>query len=665
MSIFLVAFSLLSCGIILPDEDVTDTTLQEPGDSKCEHSWGDFQYFNRPTCGTDEVGTIRSVCKKCAKVREMVWNPYTQHSLIITEQKAICGQGGRIMKVCKNCDYTVEYDTAALTHDYRVGPSATEEGAFALACTHCGDFIKNVTEIRYEDYGAAGDGIADDAAAIRKAHEDANACGLTVVGNPNATYRIGPLDKPISIRTNTDWNGAHFIFDDHQIPWYDGARRYINVFEVESDKASYTVEVPEGMNLSKGQTNVGMTFDEPCIIKIENSGDKIYLRYGENANGGVSKAEMIIVDVNGNVDPTTPIQYDYSAVTKITVYSLNETPVSVGNCTITTIAPNPKEYDPDYENNYCYYARGILVTRSNTTVHDIKHIVENEDMTIEIDRNGDGVIDKWGADKSYGVPYHGFFNFQRCNNAVMVDCFVEGHQAYCFFQDVDGNQVRNEMGSYDINATDCIGLQFIRITQYENEATGEVITNRFMYHGIMGSNFCRNVVMDGCYLDRFDSHQGLHNARITNSTLGFGILVIGGGELYIENVTRISGGTFVHLRGDYNSVFDGDVIIKNCKMEKAVDTVVNGTWRSFYNGLPNYVVRNIVIDGLETENDVIYIYNISGAVKSAVNDPVNKLYLPESIKVSGVVRADGTPGTVTVKASKNNDALSTVAITRE
>ena len=286
-------------------------------------------------------------------------------------------------------------------------------------------------------------------------------------------------------------------------------------------------------------------------------------------------------------------------------------------------------------------------------------------MTVEIDRNGDGVIDKWGADKSYGVPYHGFFNFQRCYNAAMVDCFVEGHQAYCFFQDLNGNQVRNEMGSYDINATDCIGLQFIRITQYENEATGEVITNRFMYHGIMGSNFCRNVVMDGCYLDRFDSHQGLHNARITNSTLGFGILVIGGGELYIENVTRISGGTFVHLRDDYNSVFDGDVIIKNCKMKEAVDTVINGTWRSFYNGLPNYVVRNIVIDGLETESNVIYIYNISGAVKSAVNDPVNKLYLPESIKVSGVVRSDSVIGTVVVKASKNNDAFSTVTVTRE
>ena len=522
-------------------------------------------------------------------------------------------------------------------------------------------------KICYEDYGAIGDGVADDSLAIRQAHEAANESGLPVLGKQDATYRIGSLDTPIVIRTETDWNGAHLIFDDHQIPWYDSKRRFINVFAVEPDKASYTVAVPEGMQLSKGQANVGMTFDEACILKVENANEKIYVRYGENANGGVNKGEMILVDENGNVDPSTPLQYDYTAVTKITVYSLNEAPISVGNGTITTIAPNPKEYDPDYENNYCYYARGILVTRSNTTVHDVKHIVENEDLTIEIDRNGDGVIDKWGADKSYGVPYHGFFNFQMCNNPTMVDCLVEGHQAYCFFQGVTRNEpgtIRNEMGSYDINSTDTIGLKLIRITQYENEATTEVITNRFMYHGIMGSNFCRNVVMDNCYVDRFDSHQGLYNAKITNCTIGFGILVIGGGELYIENVTRISGGTFVHLRGDYNSVFDGNLTIKNCKMMERVDTILNGTWRSFYNGLPNYVGRNIVIDGLESENDEIYIYNIGGAVKSAVDDTLNKLYLPESIKVSGVVKANGASSQVEVKPSLSDDAFSTVTITK-
>ena len=534
-------------------------------------------------------------------------------------------------------------------------------------CKDCSNLEKYAAAIKYEDYGAVGDGKTDDAEAIRAAHNAANEAGLPVLGNPDATYYIGALATTITIKTDTNWNGAKFIFDDHQIRWNDSRLRGISVFTVAPDTAPEAIEFPEGLKLSKGQANIGMTFKKPCMLKIENSNEKIYMRYGENANGGVNMSEMILVDENGNVDPSTPIQYNYSSVTKVMLYSIDDKPVTVENATVTTIAPNPKAYDPDYENNYCYYARGIMVRRSNTTVLNVKHVVEGEDMTIEIDRNGDGVIDKWGADKSYGVPYVGFFSFQNCNNTVMRDCLVEGHQAYSFYQGVTRDQpgtIRNEMGSYDINAVDCINLSFLNITQYENEETGEVITNRFMYHGIMGSNFCRNVVMDNCYLDRFDSHQGLHNARITNCTLGFGILVIGGGELYIENVYRVSGGTFVLLRSDYNSVFDGDVTLKNCRMGKNVNSILNGVWRSFYNGLPNYVGRNINVDGLTVdENKQVYIYDIWGAVKDAVNDTVNKLYLPKSVKVSGVAGSDGS--NVELLASKRDDAFSTVKITYE
>lgn len=532
-------------------------------------------------------------------------------------------------------------------------------------CIGCDETVKKVSAIRYEDYGAAGDGVTDDAEAIRAAHNAANESGLPVEATAGATYYIGALDETIVVKTDTDWNGATLLFDDDQIRWNDAKRRSVYIFTIVPDVQPKTVDVPEGLALAKGQTNVGMTFDKPCMIKLENSGERIYMRYGENANGGVVMNEMILVDEKGNVDPSTPIQYNYSAVTKITVYSIDDKPITFGNGTITTLAPNPKAYDPDYENNYCYYGRGIAVKRSNTTLSNIKHVIEGEDLTIEIDRNGDGVIDKWGADKSYGVPYIGNFYFTLCNNVVMKDCLVEGHQAYCFFQGAtrnDPGNIRNEMGSYDINATDCINLSFLNITQYENKETGEVITNRFMYHGIMGSNFCRNVVMDGCYLDRFDSHQGLHNARITNSTLGFGILVIGGGDLYIENVYRIACNTFVHLRGDYNSVFNGDVVIKNCRVASGVNCMMNGVWRSFYNGLDNYMGRTLTVDGLVVEgNSEIYLYNIHGADKEAVNDAVNKLYLPEYVRFCGVEGAD-VPSVNVLPSYNANDAFSTVKV---
>ena len=526
-------------------------------------------------------------------------------------------------------------------------------------CKRSMDLGSEVKVIRYEDFGAVGDGITDDSAAIRAAHNAANEAGLPVLARKDASYYIGSLESTIVVKTSTDWNGAQLIFDDSTIHWESNLRTTY-VFTVNPDVEPTSIPVPEGLTLSKGQTNVGLSFDKPCMIKIESAGDKIYRRYGENANGGVDKNEMILVDEDGNVDPTTPIQYNYSTVTKITVYSTDDAPVSIGNARIKTVVPQPKKIDPDYDNHYCYYGRGIAVRRSNTTLYDIKHSIEGEDMTIEIDRNGDGIIDFWGADRSYGVPYIGFFYFVGCNKATLTDSLLQGHQAYSFWQGATRNEpgnIRNEMGSYDLNATDCINLSLLNLTQYENKETGEVITNRKMYHGVMGSNFCRNVVMDNCYVDRFDSHQGVHNARITNCTLGFGILVIGGGELYVENVHRVGGNAFIHLRMDYNSVFDGDVTVKNCRCGEQMKILIEGRWVKFYNGLDNHVTNNLTVDGLVCDSGEFAFYSIRNLEPTSTTDDVNRLYLPEKIVASNVFAADGVTPLVP-EISEQKDAFS-------
>ena len=646
-----------------PEEKPDEQPEEKPEEEKneCSHLWVNYVHVKRPTCGTDEEGLTRSTCFNCGEVREEITTAiYSKHYINTTVTAAQCGVEGLSVDTCHNCDYRVETVIPALEHEYKL-MKLSSDGTCGFACKHCKDLQKYVSYVFYEDFGAVGDGVTDDADAIRAAHEAANECGLTVIGRSDATYYIGPITKTIKIQTDTDWNGATFIFDDHQIPWDNSTLRGVHVFTIAADTGSKKISVPPGYTLSKGQTNVGLTFDEPCMLKIVNANEKIYIRYGVNANNGANKYELILVDENGNVDPSTPIQYDYTAVTELTAYSVVDKPISVGNAKIITIAPNPKEYDPDYENNYCYYKRGIVVNRSNATLSYIEHSIIGEDMTIETDRNGDGWIDKWGEDKSYGVPYSGFFTFSGCYNATLSDTLVQGHQAYSFYQGTS----RNEMGSYDISASDCINLNLLSIRQYENDETGEVITNRFMYHGVMGSNFCRNIYMYNCYLDRFDSHQGMHNAKITDCTLGFGILVIGGGELYIENVYRITEGAFILLRTDYNSVFDGDLIIKNCRMGPTITSVISGTWRSFYNGLPNYMFRSVTIDGLTVEsNSTISVYNISSASKSSVNDSVNKLFLPESVKVSGVVRTNGSAASVKVSA-KSNDAFTTVQLIKD
>jgi hypothetical protein len=157
----------------------------------------------------------------------------------------------------------------------------------------------------------------------------------------------------------------------------------------------------------------------------------------------------------------------------------------------------------------------------------------------------------------------------------------------------------------------------------------------------MGSNFCRDIVMENCYLDRFDSHQGVYNATIRNSTLGFGILVIGGGTLLIENVTRVALGAFIHLRMDYNSVFDGDVVMNNCRCGENMTKIVEGRWVKFYNGLDNHVTNSLSIDGLICDSGKMSLYAIYNADPGSLTDDVNKLYLPKKIKFSGVYASDG------------------------
>ena len=565
---------------------------------------------------------------------------------------------GESCSVC-NAVITAKKKVGALGHSYVISEVPGDEDAYAQICSRCGDIGSRLSAVTYEDYGAKGDGVTDDSEAIRKAHNYANSVGLPVAGKAGATYYIGKISQTIVIKTDTNWNGATFIFDDSRILWNDSTHRNVNVFTISPDTTSQNVTIPSGFSIKKGQANIGIKPGETCMLKIENSNDKIYIRFGENKNAGVNKSEMILVDANGNVDPSTPIIYDYTKVTKITKYSIADKAISVGNGKIITRVPDPREQDSSYENNYCFFSRGIAVQRSNVTLYGIEHSIVGEMMTIETDRNGDGTIDKWGDDKSYGVPYTGFFNFSNNYNVTMEDCLVQGHQAYSFYQynEDTGSTSRNEMGNYDIYANNCIDLIFSNVVQYENKATGETITNRFMYHGIMGTNFCRNMVVDNCYLDRFDAHQGLYGARITNSTIGFGILVIGGGELYVENVHRLSGDAFILLRTDYNSVFDGDVIIKNCTAESSITCIITGLWRSFYNGLPNYMAKSVTIEGLTVGSNKIAVYKVTGAATSALTDSVNKLYLPDSVKISGVKKSNGAE--VGVEMSAYNDAFAT------
>ena len=72
--------------------------------------------------------------------------------------------------------------------------------------------------VTYEEFGAVGDGKADDMAAIVAAHAAANEKGMPVRAGAGKTYYIGKGARTAVIRTDVDFGTAAFVIDDREVP---------------------------------------------------------------------------------------------------------------------------------------------------------------------------------------------------------------------------------------------------------------------------------------------------------------------------------------------------------------------------------------------------------------------------------------------------------------
>ena len=415
-----------------------------------------------------------------------------------------------------------------------------------------------VTVISYSDFGAVGDGVTDDYEAIKAAHDQANVTGQTVVAERGMTYYLGQHSVPITIKTSTIWSGATFIIDDSSIGPTDSARGAA-VFLVDRD--AYATPIIGMTSLSKGQTNVNMVFDGPMLLYLVYDGHKQYVRYGANADSGASQQEIILVDKYGNVDPSTPILWDYPILSSVAAYPVDDKPITLtGGIFITIANQAPREYT--------YYGRNIAIKRSNVTVDGLVHLIEEEGDT--------------------GAPYNGFIGISYCNNVLVKNTVLTGHKVYKLSSDAN-----NSMGTYDISITIANNVTFKDCRQ-TNDITDPT------YWGIMGSNYCKNLTYDGCVFSRFDAHKGTHNATIINSEIGHQRLnIIGSGLLIVENTT-VHSNNLINLRNDYGSTWEGDIILKNVTLNNtnSKPTLINASWYNHDFGYTCYLPANITIDGI-------------------------------------------------------------------
>jgi len=468
--------------------------------------------------------------------------------------------------------------------------------------------------VLYSEFGAVGDGKTDDFDAIIAAHDFANKNRLPVKADWGKTFRIGPGDRTAVIETNTDWTGANIIIDDREVTYYTGGKR--DVFCVKSTLPSCNLILDLPVAFSRDTKKFDIALETDCLVTLKESETLRYIREGANANNGDATQEVIILRRDGTVDADNALLWDYTALSSAIAYPIDEETLTITGGTLITRAALTQDHSR-------YFHRGIQITRSNVVLTGMTHLVEGEETESR-------------------TPYWGFITTNDCADITVENCVFTGRR-------------KTTMGTYEITPTRTANLTFRNCTQ-----TNDI--NDSSFWGVMGSNYCKNITLDRCEFSRFDAHAGVRNVTIKNSTLGHQCLnAIGFGTLYIENST-LCGSSFINLRSDYGSTWDGDIIIKNCIWRPKNGAKINGYVNLIdgrYNGFHNFgytctMPKTITIDGLKiadaTCSSSFKGVNILGNIVSAwtneaFEEKLNRegypYSVPERVTVSGYESEQG------------------------
>ena len=210
----------------------------------------------------------------------------------------------------------------------------------------------------------------------------------------------------------------------------------------------------------------------------------------------------------------------------------------------------------------------------------------------------DGLEHRVTGEGDHGAPYGGFINIGDCANVTVQNTLLTGRKVY---ETIGAAGVPVSMGSYDLSVNRALNISFINCRQ-----TNDINDNR--YWGILGSNYCKNLLYDNCTFSRFDAHMGVANATIRNSTLGHqGINAIGSGTFTVENSTIYSR-NLITLSSDYGSTWQGEFVIRDCVFVPANGRPVTASLFSGSNpgqhdfGYTCYMPERITIENLRIDD---------------------------------------------------------------
>ena len=392
------------------------------------------------------------------------------------------------------------------------------------------------------------------------AHVFANQCGQTVYADAGKTYYVHVFHNgTIPVKTDVRLGNAKIIINDTGSEVYAQRSQALYTLVKDTDVISYTSKKQVtnafgNVTLAVGQENIPWlvgVLEADSLIRFTNDNHKDFVRNGGNQDSGYSRMDNIIVDVNGNVDPTTPIIFEFTEITQIRISRNDDAPIVFDGGYFETICCRVT-VDTNFINKYHSYARGISVTRSNAMVSGVTHrVVEEPDLDMEYDS-------KYGK-RNESYPYHAFLLYNNVYNSHASNMDLTGHATYYEDKTTSTNPV--PMGSYDFVLGNSVLINFTNVVQ-----NGVDITDS-KYWGIMASNGVKNISFVDCEISRFDAHRGFWNGTLENVTIGHTINVIGGGLMSCVNVKKMTGNQFMALRGDYGATFEGDMHLINCELK--------------------------------------------------------------------------------------------------
>lgn len=179
------------------------------------------------------------------------------------------------------------------------------------------------TPITYEEFGAFGDGVADDLPAIVAAHAHANSQGMPVHARRSAIYHLGGQALTAVIATDTNWGTARFVIDDTCVDDHKAS-----LFAVRSLLPPVDISIHR---LSRNQKALGLCLEQDCVVLVENSSVRRFIWRGLNRNNGDPQHDVFILRRDGTID--SPVDWDYEQITRVSARPVDREKLTIrGGC---------------------------------------------------------------------------------------------------------------------------------------------------------------------------------------------------------------------------------------------------------------------------------------------------------------------------------------------